>query len=200
LGMCALLWLSVLPDRVAAADTYSAEAVEAAFLYRFIGYVNWPPQPAPDAPFTIAVLDDDAVARELQLLIGKRPVQNRVAQVRTIRNIKDLDGAQMLYIGVAHNDDLRRLIAPLAGRPVLIVTNAPDGLEAGGSVNFLLIDHRVRFEISLDASQSAGLRISSELLAVAIRVRGRRVFLEPGCESAISEAASAPCIREAASW
>jgi hypothetical protein len=200
LAMGVLLGVLGLPGRIAAAETYSAEAVEAAFLSRFIGYVDWPPQLASDAPFTIAVLDDDAVASELTLLIGKRPVPNRVALVRTIRTVQDLGNAQILYIGAAHTDDLRRLIAPLAGRPVLIVTNEPDGLEAGSTVNFLLIDHRVRFEISLDASQAAGLRISSELLAVAVRVRGRRVFLEPGCEGPATEGASSPCIREAASW
>ena len=38
----------------------------------------------------------------------------------------------------------------------------------------LLIDHRVRFEVSLDATERAGLRLSSRLLAVALWVRPAR--------------------------
>jgi YfiR/HmsC-like len=86
----------------------------------------------------------------------------------------------------------------VAGRPVLVVTNADGGLDAGSSVNFLLIDQRVRFEISLDAAQGSGLRVASELLAVAIRVRGRRVYTEAGCDAAGTSPELAPCIREAA--
>ena len=66
---------------------------------------------------------------------------------------------------------------------MLVVTNEDGGLDAGSSVNFLLIDQRVRFEISLDAAQASGLRVASELLAVAVRVRGRRVYTEAGCDA-----------------
>jgi len=85
----------------------------------------------------------------------------------------------------------------VAGRPVLIVTSEDDGLDAGSAVNFLLIDQRVRFEISVDAAHSAGLKVASELLAVAIRVRGRRVYSEGACDQLATSAATTPCIREA---
>jgi len=181
-----------------AAESYSEDAVKAAFLYRFTGYVDWPPQAAADPQFTIAVLDDAGVATELERLLQNRQIQNRPAQVRPIKNLRELDGAQMLYIGGSHRDDLHRLISSVAGRPVLVVTSQEGGLDAGSSVNFLLIDQRVRFEISLDAAQGSGLRVASELLAVAIRVRGRRVYTEAGCEAVGTSAEVAPCIREAA--
>jgi hypothetical protein len=181
-----------------AAESYSEDAVKAAFLYRFTGYVDWPSQAVTDPQFTIAVLDADGVATELGRLLQNRQIQNRPAQVRSLKNLRELDGAQMLYIGASHRDDLRRLISSVAGRPVLIVTNADGGLDAGSSVNFLLIDQRVRFEISLDAAQASGLRVASELLAVAVRVRGRRVYTEAGCDADGTSTEMAPCIREAA--
>jgi YfiR/HmsC-like len=178
-----------------ATESYSEDAVKAAFLYRFTGYVDWPPQALSDSQFTIAVLGADGVATELDRLLQNRVVQNRPAQVRSIKSIKELAGAQMLYIGASHRDDLRHIIAATAGRPVLIVTNEDGGLDGGSTVNFLLVDQRVRFEISLDAAQSSGLRVASELLAVAIRVRGKRLT-EMGCDEAASEVDA--CIREAA--
>jgi hypothetical protein len=199
LMLLAAVWAMSPAARVAgAAESYSEDAVKAAFLYRFTGYVDWPAQAAADPQFTIAVLDADGVAAELGRLLQNRQIQNRPAQVRSIRNLRELDGAQMLYIGGSHRDDLRRLIARVAGRPVLVVTSADGGLDAGSSVNFLLIDQRVRFEISLDAAQGSGLRVASELLAVAIRVRGRRVYTEAGCDAAGTSPELAPCVREAA--
>jgi hypothetical protein len=199
LTLLAVVWAMGLAVRAAdAAESYSEDAVKAAFLYRFTGYVDWPPQAVVDPQFTIAVLDADGVASELGRLLQNRQIQNRPAQVRSIKNLRELDGAQMLYIGGSHRDDLHRLISSVAGRPVLVVTNQDGGLDAGSSVNFLLIDQRVRFEISLDAAQGSGLRVASELLAVAIRVRGRRVYTEAGCDALGTSSGEAPCIREAA--
>jgi hypothetical protein len=197
--LLAAVWAMSLAARPAdAAESYSEDAVKAAFLYRFTGYVDWPAQAAADPQFTIAVLDADGVAAELGRLLQNRQIQNRPAQVRSIKNLRELAGAQMLYIGGSRRDDLHRLISSVAGRPVLVVTNQDGGLDAGSSVNFLLIDQRVRFEISLDAAQGSGLRVASELLAVAIRVRGRRVYTEAGCDAAGTSSEMAPCIREAA--
>jgi YfiR/HmsC-like len=200
LTVLAAVWvMSPLAHPAGAAESYSEDAVKAAFLYRFTSYVDWPSQASTDPQFTIAVLDADGVAAELGRLLQNRQIQNRPAQVRSIKNLRELDGAQILYIGGSHRDDLHRLIGAVAGRPVLVVTNADGGLDAGSSVNFLLIDQRVRFEISLDAAQGSGLRVASELLAVAIRVRGRRVYTEAGCDAAgTATDLSAPCIREAA--
>jgi hypothetical protein len=199
LMLLAAVWAMSPAARPAnAAESYSEDAVQAEFLYRFTGYVDWPSQAASDPQFTIAVLDADRVAAELGRLLQNRQIQNRPAQVRSIRNLRELNGAQMLYIGGSHRDDLRHLISAVAGRPVLVVTNEDGGLDAGSSVNFLLIDRRVRFEISLDAAQGSGLRVASELLAVAIRVRGRRVYTEAGCDAGGTSTDATPCTREAA--
>ena len=45
-----------------------------------------------------------------------------------------------------------------------------DGLEGGGVINFVEVNRNLRFEISLDAADRAGLRIDSALLAVAAHV------------------------------
>jgi hypothetical protein len=63
------------------------------------------------------------------------------------------------------------LIEALKDRPILIVTDQPGALEEGSSVNFLLEEQHVRFEISTAAAKRSGLLIGSGLLAVAERVK-----------------------------
>jgi hypothetical protein len=66
-------------------------------------------------------------------------------------------------------------------------------------LNFVTVDKRVRFEVSLTAAERAHLKISADLLSVAIRVHGGRRQSDEFCiPFALPEASEAPCgIREA---
>ena len=67
----------------------------------------------------------------------------------------------------------------MRGRPVLTVTETPQALEHGSMINFILEQRRVRFEISTEATDQAGLTVSSRLLAIAMRVRKGELFRLP---------------------
>jgi hypothetical protein len=55
----------------------------------------------------------------------------------------------------------------VARRPVLVVSEAAPGAPAG-IIRFVPIEGRVRFAVDAAAAQSAGLTISSKLLALAV--------------------------------
>ena len=165
--------LAVASRCTISAEVYAEDAVEAAFLYRFAAYVTWPPAASRAArSFTIAVLGADAVAQELEQILANRTVNGLSARVVRIRTVGELGDAQVLYIGAGSAGRLQEEIDSIASRPVLVVTDMPRGLDAGSTVNFLHIDRRVRFEVSLAAADRAGLKVSAELLSVAARVEG----------------------------
>jgi hypothetical protein len=153
------------------AASYSEDAVKAAYLYRFTQYIEWPAAASAAEPFTIAVLDAPGVAAELRRILPNHRIRNSAAQVREIARVQDVGSAQMLYIGSAQVDRVRSAIAALAARSVLVVTDSEQGLAAGGVLNFVMLEHRVRFEVSLIAADRSQLRISAELLGVATRVQ-----------------------------
>ncbi len=169
--LCAALVLCAAVMPAQSADVYRADAVKAAFVYRFTGYIDWP-EAASQTRFTIAVLGSDTVADELKRLLPEHAVKNLPSEVRVIHTIDEAAGAQMLVIGPQFTGDLRSLTASLAGQPVLVVTDRENALDEGSAVNFLLVDRRVRFEISLPAATQAGLKVGPGLLSVAAHVRG----------------------------
>lgn len=170
----ALIVLGIPPTPAHAAAPYPEEAVKAIFLYRFAGYVTWPASTANAPQFTIAVLGAENVAEQLKEFLPAHPIQGRPARVATIQGIGQLGDAQMLYIGPGITGKLSVLIEALKDRPVLIVTDQPGALEEGSTVNFLLEEQHVRFEISTAAAKRSGLSIGSDLLAVAERVKTAR--------------------------
>jgi hypothetical protein len=149
---------------------YDATQVKAAFLYHFGTYVQWPTNAPSTDPITIAVLDDAAVAAQLAAYLPGRRIADRPVQVRALTRIEDLADEELLFIGSANNARLMQVIAAVRQRPILVVTDAVDGLDRGAMVNFQLVDSRVRFEISVPRAEEAGLMLSSRLLSAALRV------------------------------
>ncbi len=162
-------------------EPYSEASVKAVYLYRFPGYVEWPEKVRSLPRFTIAVLSNDGVADALARLLPSHPIGNRPAELRIAHSARDLLDAQVAYIGSDYQGDLQQLIAKLAGKPVLVVTDQEAALGFGSMVNFLVIDRRVRFEVAPFAAARSGLKIGSQLLAVAVRVRTGQLESPPGC-------------------
>jgi YfiR/HmsC-like len=167
-----LLCWAVSPP-VRAQSAHSEDSVKAAYIYRFTGYVDWPEDAGAGHPFVIDVYEDPGLAAALKRLLPGHPINNQPAEVREVSRIQDLGNAQILYIGPGHADFLRA-VAAHQSRSMLIVSDDQQGLDLGSVFNFVTVDNRVRFEVSLTAADRAGVKISSELLSVAVRVHGGR--------------------------
>jgi len=198
-GAAALLLAAgaLIAPLLATAEEYSEDAVKAAYLYRFAGYVDWPGGEHRGRPFVIAVFDAPDIARELRRLVPGHTIHDRAVEVEEVRAIRDLGDPEILYVGAGRTAALYAAASALAPKSTLIVSDQEDGLSAGSVLNFLEIDHRVRFEVSLGAAERAHLRISSELLGVAVRVFGGHRQSREGCESRPVDAAGDCAIRQA---
>ncbi len=169
--LCVALW--AIGSTGAARPDERPEALErsvkAAFLYKFGGYVDWQPTAfaTPDAPFTIGVVGDDALARELADVVVDRMIGKRRVVAVALNATDPIDGVQMLFIGRSSTHYLPQLVRTIPARPILLVTEWEGALEHGSVINFVLRNARVRFEISVSAAELRGLVLSSRLLAVA---------------------------------
>jgi len=150
-----------------------AEAqIKAAFLYKFGGFIEWPPRAfaRPDASFTIGVIGAEAIAAELEQLTAGRTVQDRPVVVRRLKPADALSGVQVLFVGRAESARLGEVLDAARSEPLLIVTESADALAKGSTINFVQEANRVRFDVALAQAERASLRISARLLAVARKV------------------------------
>jgi len=199
LWVASLCLLGMSPNFLRAAEPYSEDALKAAYLYRFAGYIEWPTPVSSSSIFTIAVLGDEGVAAQLERLLPGHLIKGRPAQVRVIRRLRDLENVQVLYVGRGYLGNVRMALESIGARPILTVTDDDRGLDEGSVINFVESEQRVRFEVSLTAAARSHLMISSELLAVAARVQGGRLRSEASCPPTAVAAWSDPrCTRRVA--
>jgi len=167
--LVSLLALTSIGKSAVAANLEAS--VKAAYLYKFTGFVEWPPRAfdSADMPIVIGVVDAPEVLAELSPVLVGRSIHGRTLRARRVMPGDTLEGVHVLYVPAPD-----RLpgdwLASAHGQPLLLVTDQPGGLASGSMLNFLLHDGRVRFEASVPAAERAGIRLSARLLAVAERV------------------------------
>jgi hypothetical protein len=146
--------------------------VKAAFLYKFLGYTDFPASAFADAaaPLTIGVIGADDLAIELARVVAGRTVNNRAIEVRELREADAGARVHLLFVGGFDQQRVARIVRQASGA-MLIVTECESGLQLGSVINFRIVDERVRFDVSLDAAERNGIKLSSRLLTVANRVQ-----------------------------
>jgi YfiR/HmsC-like len=147
-------------------------SVKAAFLYKFAGYIDWPPAflPAADEPFVIGVMGSEEVAAELARIVPGRSVEGHPVTMRRLRDGDSIRGVHLLFAGHLESARLQAVLRAAREQGTLTVTETGKGLELGSAINFVVTADRVGFEVSLEAAEKSGHRISSRMLAVARRV------------------------------
>ena len=180
-GVCAIVLLAcaVLASpaptlaQVAGEVQTNERSVMAAYIYRFITYVEWPVSAfaSPQAPIVIGVVNADDIAGELEQIVQGRMAQGRPLQVRRLAPGEPLTGVNVLFVGGDSAQRVLQSAKTLTERSVLTITGVERGIEHGSVINFVPVDGRVRFEVNLGAAEKSGLRLSSRLLTVATRVK-----------------------------
>jgi hypothetical protein len=146
--------------------------VKAAFLFKFLGYTDFPASAFADAaaPLTIGVIGADDLAVELARVVAGRTVNNRSIEVRELREQDAAARVHLLFVGGSDPQRVARIVHQATGA-MLVVTECENGLQVGSAINFRIVDERVRFDVALDAAERNGIKLSSRLLTVANRVQ-----------------------------
>jgi len=148
------------------------EAIEAAYLHKFPGFVDWPADAfkTANSPIVIGVVGAPKVFDELTQLARGRLVLGRPVEARLVNPDSVPADMHVLFIGRSAAGDAGRLVDDARRAHMLIVTDLADGLQAGAILDFVEVDGRLRFEASLVAARRADIKLSSKLLSVATKV------------------------------
>jgi hypothetical protein len=174
LVLVALVLAHAMPSFAQTAATLSApeRSVKAAFLYKFLGYTEFPASAFADAaaPVVIGVIGADDLASELSRIVAGRTVQARAVVVKLLREADSHAGVHLLFVGGNDSARMRGVLKAAQPTPMLVVSEADGGLDQGSVINFRVVDERVRFDVSLEAAEKYSVKLSSRLLSVANHV------------------------------
>ncbi len=175
-GLAAVALASLLawfPTLLAQSPKPTEYQVKAVYLFNFGRFVEWPPNVATprSEPFAVCVLGQDPFGATLDAALAGESIDRAPVVAKRIPRPEDAVHCRVLFISSSEESQLRGVLAALDKTSVLTVSDMPQFARRGGMVQFLLDGNKVRFEVNLDATQHAGLNLSSDLLKLAIAVR-----------------------------
>jgi hypothetical protein len=143
--------------------------VKAAYLTKFIPFIDWPEGTfaSPGAPVTICVLGADPFGATLDKAAATAGGAGRPLTVRRVAIADSMDGCQIVFTSEIQSD----ILEALRDKPVVTVTDS--SVAAKGIISFVVLDGHVRFDIDNAAAEKNGIRISSKLLELAHSVTRR---------------------------
>lgn len=144
--------------------------IKAAFVYNFVKFVDWPMRAfaSPSSPIVIGVLGKNAFGDDLEQIVTNKVIRNRPLQFEAFHSVTEATNCQVLFISASEDGHFHEILGALDDRSVLTVSESSDFIKAGGMINFVIVDRKVRFQINNSAARKAGLKISSNLLSLAV--------------------------------
>jgi YfiR/HmsC-like len=132
--------------------------VKAVYLFNFGKFVEWPERAAKGPDFPICVLGVDPFGSTLDSVLAGEVINDR----------------KLVFISSSETSRFKEILAEAQTLPILTVSDAATFLSAGGMIQFVIRDNKVRFDVSLAPADKAGLTLSSQLLKVAAQVSKER--------------------------
>jgi hypothetical protein len=174
LAVCSAWFLAGLGVSAALAQQAAPEAtLKAAFVYNFAKYVEWPAEAfsSPQANVVVCLFGArDALQAALATIDGKT-AQNRVIRVQRLARLEDAGTCHVLFVSASEEQHLAAPLRAVQNTSVLTVSDADGFVEAGGIIGMVVAGDRVQFEVNLEKVPKNKLKLSSQLLKLARRVK-----------------------------
>lgn len=141
--------------------------VEAAFLYNFALFTEWPDLPANE--FRICVLGSNPVLAALEP-VKKKQIKEHPVSVINISSATQASSCQVLFVGESAHASIANLARQIGHVPVLVIAEE-DGYDPKDVMIALVgLQGRIGFKINRTAAQANLLTVSSKLLKLAQQV------------------------------
>ena len=161
-----LFVLLTLPLSWAYAQEMDKEAnLKAVFLYNFTKYVEW--QNPNTNQFVVGVVGLSGITNALNAIAKSYRVGGRKMVIVNFKKAEEISHCDVLFISGHCGIPVSTAVSQ-TGRGTLTVSEEPPGSAAGAAFNFIIKDDKLKFEASLKAINSTGLKISAQLLKLAI--------------------------------
>lgn len=139
--------------------------VKAMFVFNFTKYVEWP-DAKPNDVFTIGVIGESEILEPLERIATQKKVGDRKIIIKTLSADAE-EYCNIIIVAKSRLNKLEQVEKRCAGKGILIIS---DESPRSAAINLVTRDNKIRFEINQLLAKTGGVKISSQLLSLAVEV------------------------------
>ncbi len=153
------------------AQSASREDVQAAFIHKFIKFIEWPDTalPSDSKVIVVGIIGKGPMVNAMVKIEGKEVGGLKIV-VRQVERLREIESCNVLFISPSEEKRHEKILNHVKGSNILTVGQTKGFAHKGVIINFVIVGNKIRFEINLNAGAEAGLKISSKLLNLATNV------------------------------
>jgi hypothetical protein len=143
--------------------------VKAAMICNVMQFVEWPAGTfeSESSPIVVTVVGENPFGSTLDHIAASKKIGGRGIVVKYAANSDKIERSQIVFVSESENANINHILEKAGGKGTLTIGEGDDFPWAGGIMRFYTEDGKLRFEINLEATEKAELKLSSKLLKLA---------------------------------
>lgn len=153
----------------AAESEASEAAVQAAYLFNFARFTEWPAGAFANksAALNYCQLGRRDALSNAMVTLSERPIQGHPLRVLQPEHLEDFRSCHLVFVADPDPRHRATILQALNAQPTLTVSDIEGFAREGGMIGLLRVGARLRFDINRTQTQKAGLRLAADLLNLA---------------------------------
>jgi len=139
--------------------------IKAMFVFNFTKYVEWPEIKQNDV-FIIGVVGESEIIEPLDRIATQKRVGDKRIVIK-ILSPEDEEYCNIIIVSKSKLNKLELIEKKYSGKGVLIIS---DEAQRSAAINLVTRDNKIRFEVNQSLAKAGGVKISSQLLSLAVEV------------------------------
>lgn len=152
-------------------QTLQIDSLKANYMEGFIDFIRRDGLALPDRTF-IGIIGDNDLAAHLETLANSEN-RTRTLKIQKISAelLEHTDNCNfdLIFIGAGQKKRWKELFAQLENCKALVIGEEGGFINAGGTIEFIVIKNRLRFRVDPRNLDKSGLKLSSKLLELAVQ-------------------------------
>lgn len=147
-----------------------AEKYKALFIYNFTKHIEWPASQK-TGDFVVGVVGQKLLVDKLIEVTNNKKVGSQNIVIQSYKNIDEITNCNIIVLGSSNSTPKKlALVLGKINNTTLIVSNGNNSATKGATINFVIQEGKLKFELNNADATKRQLKISTYLHNLAVIV------------------------------
>jgi hypothetical protein len=139
------------------------------FLYNFTKYFDWPDN-TKTGDFVVEILGHKSVFEELTRITSGKKIGSQNIVIKNLNTVDEIGKSNILFVGHWQSRVIVDILNKTGTNNTLVVSETDGMLDKGVSINFVIREGTIKFEINLINIKKRQLKVDPRIRELAYKV------------------------------